>query len=114
MPGVPNKQQIRDLIKTTLFFYQVANEEQLVDSLIKEGTRCIDETKYDGAMQLFEEAHHLEKWRDIYGPLVLANLAYICVKKGNYLRAKQFVDDYIHLYGSSELAVDPDEHFKIT
>jgi hypothetical protein len=50
LPGVPTKQQLRDLIKTTLFFYQVANEEQLVDSLIKEGSRCIEESKYDDAL----------------------------------------------------------------
>jgi outer membrane protein assembly factor BamD (BamD/ComL family) len=85
-----------------------------VDSLIKEGSRCIEERKYEDALQLFEEAHTLEKWRDIYGPLVLANLAYICVMKKNYLRARQFVDDYISMYGSSDLAIDPDEHFKIT
>ena len=105
---------MRDLIKTAYFFYQVANEEQLIDSLIKEGSRCIDEAKYDDALQLFEEANVLEKWRDIYGPLVLANLAYICVMKKNYLRGRQFVDDYINIYGSSDLAIDPDEHYKIT
>lgn len=45
---------------------------------------------------------------------MLANLAYICVMKKNYLRARQFVDDYINIYGSSDLAIDQDEHYKIT
>jgi len=34
--------------------------------------------------------------------------------KKNFLRGRQFVDDYINMYGSSDLAIDPDEHFKIT
>ncbi len=92
----------------------MANEEILVDSLIKEGNKCIEDKKLDDAMHLFEEAHSLEKWKDIYGPLILANLAYICVLKKNYLKARQFSDDYLTLYGSSDISVDPDEHFKMT
>ncbi len=112
--GVPSKQQIREFIKTVLFFYQVANEEKLVDSLIQEGTKCVDEKKLEDALHLFEEAHALEKWKDIYGPLILANLAYICVLQKNFVKGKQYVDDYLSLYGSSDYSIDADEHLKMT
>jgi outer membrane protein assembly factor BamD (BamD/ComL family) len=114
LTGVPSKQEIRDFIKTVLFFYQVANEEHLVDSLIQEGAKCIDEKKLDDALHLFEEALALEKWRDLYGPLILSNLAYICVQKKNYVKGKQYVDDYLSLYGSSDYSIDADEHLKMT
>jgi len=35
--GVPLKHEMKEFLKTVLFFYQVANEELLADSLIKEG-----------------------------------------------------------------------------
>lgn len=88
LTGVPTKTQMSELLKTALFFYQVANEEILADSLIKEGTRCIEESKLADALHLFEEANSLEKWRDIYGTMVLANMAFICVKQGNYMKAR--------------------------
>jgi hypothetical protein len=49
LTGVPSKQEIRAFIKTVLFFYQVVNEEHLVDSLIQEGAKCINEKKLDDA-----------------------------------------------------------------
>ena len=113
MRGVPSKQQIRELLKTALFFYQVANEEILADSLIKEGSRCIEEGKLGDAHHLFEEANDLEKWRDIYGTVILANLAYICALKKNYTKAKQHIDDFYELYGITDNYVDPDEHTKL-
>jgi outer membrane protein assembly factor BamD (BamD/ComL family) len=73
----------------------------LADSLIKEGSRCIEEGKLDDAIQLFEEAGHLEKWRDIYGSIIFANLAYICVMKRNYTKAMYHIEDYYQLSGSS-------------
>ena len=112
--GVPTKQQIRELLKTALFFYQVANEELLSESLIKEGTRCIEEGKLNDAQNLFEEANLLEKWRDIYGPSIFANLAYICAMRRNYTKAKQHLEDYLALYGNSEFNIDPDEHQKLS
>ena len=100
---------MRDLIKTALFFYQVANEEKLADSLVKEGSRCLDEGNLNDAQDLFDQAFSLEKWRDIYGTVILANLAYICVKKKNYIMAKQHIEDYLSMYGSSDFSIDPDE-----
>lgn len=47
-----------------------------------------DPTKIDDALHIFEEALALEKWRDIYGPLILANLAYICIRKKNFVKGK--------------------------
>ena len=101
-------------MKTALYFYQIANEEALADSLISEGQRCIEENKLQDALQLFEEANQLEKWRDIYGTVVLANLAYICAKLGNIHRARDYIDDYFDLYGQSDFHQDPDEYQKLT
>ena len=112
--GMPAKQALREFIKTALFFYQVANEEILADSLIKEGSRCIDEGKLTDALHLFEEANLLEKWRDIYGTIILANLAYICAKQGNIHKARDYVDDYYDLYGKSDYSQEPDEFQKLT
>lgn len=99
---MPTKQQFREFVKTALFFYQVANEEILADSLIKEGSRCIEEGKLTDALTLFEEANLLEKWRDIYGTVVLANLAYICAKQGNIHKARDYIEDYYDIYGKSD------------
>jgi hypothetical protein len=41
-------------------------------------------------------------------------LAYICVQKKNYVKGKQYVDDYLSLYGSSDYSIDADEHLKMT
>ena len=54
MTGVPSKTGMRDLIKTALFFYQVAIEEKLADSLIKEGSRCLEEGNLNDAQDLFD------------------------------------------------------------
>lgn len=56
----------------------------------------------------------MEKWRDIYGTVVLANLAYICAKLGNIHRARDYIDDYFDLYGQSDFQQDPDEYQKLT
>jgi outer membrane protein assembly factor BamD (BamD/ComL family) len=116
--GVPPKHQLKDLFKTALFFYQVANEELLADSLIQGGLALIDQGKLTEAQQCFEDANQLEKWRDIYGTVVLANLAYICAMKGNMLMAKQYIDDYYMQYSRSEEQKTPsyydhDEHHKM-
>lgn len=110
---MPHKQEMRELIKTALYFYQIANEEQLADSLIEQGHRCLEENKLQDALTLFEEANQLEKWRDVYGTLVLANLAYICAKLGNILRAKDYLYDYYDLYGQGDFNNDPDEYHKL-
>jgi hypothetical protein len=47
--GVPLKHEMKEFLKTVLFFYQVANEELLADSLIKEGQRCLTEGKLNDA-----------------------------------------------------------------
>lgn len=60
----------------------------------------------DDALGLFEEANTLEKWRDIYGTVVLANLAFICAKKKNYIKAKQFLNDYSELYAMNDNHVE--------
>lgn len=85
----------------------------LADSLIQEGSRCIDEGKLVDALHLFEEANHLEKWKDIYGTIVLANLAYICAKQGNIHKARHYVEEYYILYGKGEHMQDPDEFTKL-
>lgn len=111
---MPSKQQVKEIIKTALFFYHVANEEILAESLIKEGSRCIDEGKLEDAQHLFDEANQLEKWRDIYGTVVLANLAYICLLKNNVTKARQHLSDYYDLFNQSDYSIDPDEYQKIT
>ncbi len=50
---------------------------------------------------------------DIYEPAILANLSFICVMKKNYLLSRQFVEDYINMYGGSEVPIDQDEDLKI-
>ena len=56
----------------------------------------------------------MEKWREVYGTLILANLAYICAMIGNYTKARQHIADYLYLYGRSDFSTDPDEHQKMT
>ena len=68
---------MRDFLKATLFFYQIANEELLMNNLIKEGKRCIEENKLEDALQLLEEANTMNRWKDVYGSVVLSNLAYL-------------------------------------
>jgi len=41
--GYPDKANLKELLKSALFFYQVTNEENLINQLIKEGAKCIDE-----------------------------------------------------------------------
>jgi outer membrane protein assembly factor BamD (BamD/ComL family) len=91
----------------------VANEEILADSLISEGNRCIVEGKLTDALHLFEEANQLEKWKDIYGTKVLANLAYICAKLGNMHKAREYINDYYDLYGKSDFQQEIDECQKL-
>lgn len=86
--------------------------------MIKEGQRCLTEGKLNDAQNLFEEANNLEKWKDVYGTVVLANLAYICALKRNYSMAKHYMEDYNVQYGKSEQAgnnyYDPDEYQKLS
>jgi hypothetical protein len=49
---------------------------------------------------LFEEANSLDKWKDLYGTIILANLAYICAMKRNYSMARQYLDEYDYLFGA--------------
>jgi hypothetical protein len=41
--GVPDSAEMKEFVKTTLFFYQIANEEILMNKLIEESKRCLEE-----------------------------------------------------------------------
>ena len=60
--GYPSKPALKELLKCALFYYQITNEENLINSLIKEGKKCIDDNKYEDALYLYNEAKDMGKW----------------------------------------------------
>ncbi len=62
------------------------------------------------AYNLFNEAHGLEKWRDVYGSVTMSNLAYICAKMGNFTKAKEYLGEFYTQYGYSDYSQDPEEY----
>lgn len=54
--GYPDKANLKELLKSAFFFYQITNEENLINQLIKEGSKCIAEAKFEDALHLYSEA----------------------------------------------------------
>ena len=64
------------MVQSAAFFHGVASEEILINTLLEEGKNCINQGKYDDAIYLYGEASLMEKWKDTYGRVITANLAY--------------------------------------
>ena len=79
---------MREFIKTVLYFNQIAHEENLINSLIKESMQCIEDSQLEAALGMLQEANGMDKWKELYGPQVLSNLAYCYALKGNYTLSK--------------------------
>lgn len=88
LSGLPEtSKELREFIKTTLFFYQIANEEILMNQLIKESTKFIAETKFSSAIELLSEANLMTRWREVYGSTILSSLAFANASQGNQVMA---------------------------
>jgi thioredoxin-like negative regulator of GroEL len=70
----PSKSQIKEMVRSAQFFHAMVNEERLINQLISEGQRCMDEGRWHESTQLFSEAEQLDKWRDLYGGQIFASL----------------------------------------
>lgn len=70
----------------------MTNEERLVTQLLTEGQKCLDESKWNEAEQLYNEADTLDKWRDLYGGTIYASLAYVYASLGDSTKCKHFLD----------------------
>eukprot|EP00347_Sterkiella_histriomuscorum_P010322 403376753 len=97
--GYPSKLKLKELLKSALFLYQITNEENLINSLIKEGKTCIQNTDYEDALYLFTEAKMMDKWKSLYGSCIVANLAFIQARRGNMVSARQYLNEYYKVYG---------------
>lgn len=109
---MPERERMREFIKTVLYFNQVAHEENLINSLIKESMQCIDNSQLEEALSMLQEANSMDKWKELYGPQVLSNLSYCYALKGNFTLAKQYFEEYRALYG--DLGFDNTDHQKLT
>jgi len=61
---------------------------------MKAGDKLLEETKYDDAIKMYEEALGFDKWKDLYGSTILSSLAYVQALKGNMVMAKHFNTEY--------------------
>lgn len=52
----------------------MATEEQLVNQLMDASNRSLDEKKWIEAIHFLKEVESMEKWKEIYGSKIYANL----------------------------------------
>jgi len=45
---------MKNILKQAIYFYNVTNEEQLMQNLLDEGEKCVKREKYEDAEYLFE------------------------------------------------------------
>ncbi|CDW79125.1 UNKNOWN [Stylonychia lemnae] len=108
--GYPSKIKLKELLKSAVFLYQVTNEENLINQLIKEGKQCMDDQNFNDALYLFNEANQMNQWRNLYGSTIISNLAYIQTKRGNMAAARQHIDEYYQIFGKETFDKQEEEH----
>ena len=79
--GTPSKQFVKDFVKSAMFFHSIAEEEIQLNDMIKEGKQCLDTGKLESAIEIFKEANSLERWKDLYGSIILSCLGKISMNK---------------------------------
>ena len=99
------------MLKSCYFFYNVASEELQINDLIKLSKQNIEEKKFEEAINLLEEANKFDKWKEIYGGVILSNLAYSSAMKGNSTMAKHYLKEYNKQFGDP--GYDMDEYQKV-
>jgi hypothetical protein len=52
----------------------MATEEQLVNQLLEESMKSLDDKKWIEAVHFLKEVESMEKWKEIYGCKIYANL----------------------------------------
>lgn len=100
------------MLKQAIYFFNITNEEHLIQKLMTEGSKCIKAELYDEALFLFEQAELMNNWKGIYGGTILSNLAFIKAKKGNFTMAEHYMDEHLKTYGDSGFDYDDIERFQ--
>jgi len=62
-----------------VILHGITQEEMLVNDLIKEGKRCLDEGNLEDAITLLTDANSLDKWRSLYGATILSCLGNLII-----------------------------------
>lgn len=63
-----------EFVRAAQFFHQMTTEEQLVTQLLDESIKSLDEKKWIEAIHFLKEVESMEKWKEIYGSKIYANL----------------------------------------
>lgn len=112
LKGWPNKESMKDMLKQAIYFFNITNEEHLIQKLINESQTCIQKEKYDDALFLLEQADLMNNWKGIYGATVLSCLAFISAKRGNFTMAEQYMNEYTKTYGDTGFDSEDIERFQ--
>ena len=72
--GNAGKEKLNEFVRAALFFHQMATEEQLVAQLLDESVKSLDEKRWMEAIHFLKEVESMEKWKDLYGGKIYANL----------------------------------------
>jgi len=88
LKGKPDKESLKHMLKQAITFFNITSEEHCIQKLIKEGQKCIRQTKYDDAEFLFQQAEQMNNLKGTYGGTILSSLAFIKAKKGNLTLAE--------------------------
>lgn len=52
----------------------MSNEENLLNDLLTEGRKFIALKRFEEGMKMFKEAYSLDKWKELYGSIIIPNL----------------------------------------
>ena len=70
-----SKENVQELVHSAVFLNQLANEENLLNELLKQGRKFMQEKDFGEAIKMLLEAYSLDKWKELYGGVILPKLS---------------------------------------